>query len=177
MYLLENGLVLYVANGPKVINNDSYFPSTENLREGWHYIYSYETDRFYEYRMPKLEYRNSDLDFLFNGFWEGVRVFGRYATPVEDAIILIDGKDFDGVTQSNAVAGVLILVDVIPGGKILKITKKTGLGLDAISPVFRHTTNAIYTSQKRVIEAYREVIANAISSRKGNFAEMSVDVE
>ncbi len=48
---------------------------------------------------------------------------GRYVLPIEDVYILLEGKDFDGVQANRAVAGGFILIEFIPGGKILKPAK------------------------------------------------------
>jgi hypothetical protein len=179
MYLLDNGLVLYAANGEKLINAklQNTLASTESNTQGYHYIFSNETKRYFEYRIPPADYTNTDLDFLFEGFWNGVKVVGRYATPLEDAIILIDGKDFDGVSQSQAVAGVLLLVDAVPGGKIVRITKKAGLALKSTSKVIEIPLTSLYKSQRNIVNIYRNVIAYSTDIRKGNWSEMAVDVE
>ncbi len=125
MYLLENGLVLYVADGEKKINADGVsLPSTELSDEGYHYIYSYDTKKYYEYRLPPATYVNADIDFLLDAFWTGTKIVARYATPIEDAIILIDGKDFDGVEQGKVQTAGFMIVGFIPGGKILKPISK-----------------------------------------------------
>ncbi|OEJ99128.1 hypothetical protein A8C32_08105 [Flavivirga aquatica] len=125
MYLLENGLVLYVANGKKRINKASVsLPSSEVSNEGYHYIYSFDTKKYYEYRLPPTSYQNADINFLLDAFWAGTKTVAKYATPLEDAIILLDGKDFDGVAQSKVQTAGFMLVGFIPGGKILKPVSK-----------------------------------------------------
>ncbi len=132
MYLLENGLVLYVADGEKKINADSVsLPSKETSDEGYHYIYSYDTKKYYEYRLPPTDYPDADIDFLLDAFWTGTKIVARYATPIEDAIILIDGKDFDGVEQNKMIAGGMLLVSIVPGGKVLKPVTKIAKGTKA----------------------------------------------
>ena len=132
MYLLENDLVLYVADGKKKINKDSIsLPPSEPSDDGYHYIYSFDTKQYYEYRIPPTSFVDADIDFLLDAFWTGTKIVARYATPLEDAIILIDGKDFDDVEQNQAIAGGMILVSIVPGGKILKPIAKVAKGTTA----------------------------------------------
>ena len=77
---------------------------------------------WFEYHLPPRSYKDTDLNFLFDKFWDGAKLVGRYAIPIEDVIILIDGKDFDGLQQSRALAAGGILFTVVPGSKLLKPT-------------------------------------------------------
>lgn len=70
--------------------------------------------------MPPNNYPKADIDFLLDGFWRSVATTARYATPLEDYIILIDGKDFDGVEQNKAATAGFMIVGFLPGGKVLK---------------------------------------------------------
>lgn len=49
---------------------------------------------------------------------------GRYALPIEDIKILIDGKDFDGQDVSRWKAAGFLLLTVVPGSKGLKVAGK-----------------------------------------------------
>lgn len=130
MYLLENGLVLYQSSTKRQINLNipGTLASSEVPTEGYNYIYNYDTKTWYEYRMPKtVPHADADIDFLINGFWDGAIIVGRYASPLEDAIILIDGKDFDGVEQSRVATAGVMIVGLVPGGKLMKpVTKIAG---------------------------------------------------
>ncbi|MDO5981359.1 AHH domain-containing protein [Flavivirga spongiicola] len=133
MYLLENGLVLYQSATKRTINKVTLnsIASTEQNTDGYNYIYNNDTKEWYEYRMPPETFVNADIDFLLDAFWDGVKIVGRYATPLEDAIILLDGEDFDGIEQNEVVAGGMILVSIVPGGKILKPIAKVVKGTKA----------------------------------------------
>lgn len=122
-------------------------------------------------------YSNLDLEFIWSGFWSAVQTGVRYCTPIEDIIILIDGKDFDGVAQSKAAAGLLIFVDLVPGGKVLKITRKAGHALSAASPVIKITIDAISKTQRNLRRQYKYIIDTATSARKGNFGELCTDLD
>jgi len=54
---------------------------------------------------------------------KGLKLTGRYLLPFEEVVILIDGKDFDGNDASQNLAGVMLLVEIIPGTKLLKAIK------------------------------------------------------
>ena len=127
MYLLENGLVLYQPSGPIAINQNNKpgtIGSTEVSTDGYNYIHNFETKNWYEYRKsPNATYASADIDFLLTAFWNKVKIIGRYATPIEDAIILIDGKDFDGVEQDKVQTAGFMIVGIIPAGKITKAFK------------------------------------------------------
>ena len=126
---------------------------------------------------PNTNYNHTDLDFIFNGFWSLVQTTTRYCTPLEDAIILIEGKDFDGVASSKALAGVFILVDIVPGGKVFKITKKAGYALSAASPVVKRVVTTLYKTQRGLRKEYKLVISNMSNIRKGNFGEICTDLD
>lgn len=126
---------------------------------------------------PNTNYNHTDLDFIFNGFWSVVQTTTRYCTPLEDAIILIEGKDFDGVASSKALAGVFILVDIVPGGKVFKITKKAGYALSAASPVVKRVVTTLYKTQRGLRKEYKLVISNMSNLRKGNFGEICTDLD
>lgn len=83
-------------------------------------------NKWYEYRVPPPNYHDTDLTFLFEAFWTGVKFTTRYMTPLEDAIILIDGKDFDSVEQNKATTAGWMIVGFIPGGKLAKPIIKIG---------------------------------------------------
>ncbi|TDU43197.1 HNH/ENDO VII superfamily nuclease [Gelidibacter sediminis] len=127
MYLLENGLVLYQPSGPIAINQNNIqgtIGSSEVPTDGYNYIHNYDNSNWYEYRKaPNATYASADIDFLLTAFWNKVKIIGRYATPIEDAIILIDGKDFDGVEQDKVQTAGFMIVGIIPGGKITKAFK------------------------------------------------------
>lgn len=121
---LENRQILISSGQSELkITKDVAWTSEVNP-DGFHYIYSRETKRLYQYKIPPANYPNADIDFLLDAFWSGVKTTARYATPLEDAIILIDGKDFDGVEQSKVQTAGFMIVGVIPGGKILKPISK-----------------------------------------------------
>jgi hypothetical protein len=129
MYLLENGLVLYQSSTKRKINLNipETLAASEVPTDGYNYIYNYDTKTWYEYRMPPQTYADADIDFLIKGFWDGAIIVGRYASPLEDAIILIDGKDFDGVEQSRVATAGFMIVGLVPGGKLMKpVTKIAG---------------------------------------------------
>ncbi|AUS06890.1 hypothetical protein [Pseudotamlana carrageenivorans] len=186
MYLLENGLVLYVADGPKIINKEipDSISSTEVNNDGYHYIYSYHTDLFYEYRLPQPDYPKADIDFLLDAFWDGIKIVGRYATPLEDAIILIDGKDFDGVEQSKVQTAGFMIVGFIPGGKILKpVRKGTGKvwkfviknGDKVFTRTVRELTEETIQHFDNYVEGAKDLLQEAL--RKGDILDDEIIIE
>lgn len=187
MYLLENGLVLYSAVGDKLINNKAAQWTSEVSSVGYHYIYSYNTGQFYEYKIPPIDYPNADIDFLLDAFWKGVAATARYATPLEDAIILIDGKDFDGVEQNKAATAGFMIVGLVPGGKITKafkpITKGVGNtwkliiknGDKVITRTVKELTEETLQHFEKFALGTRHLIDEAL--RKGDFLDDEIIIE
>lgn len=138
MYLLEGGLVFYQSASKRRINKKlaGSIAATEVPTNGYNYIYNYPEKKWYEYRMPPTSSPKTDLSYLIDGFWDVAKFVGRYATPLEDGIMLIDGKDWDEVEQNRAQTAGFMIFGFVPGGKVLK-------------PVVRITSN---------IAKYRKVI-------------------
>ena len=90
------------------------------------YYFKRDLNLWYEYRVPASSNTAGDLDHLIGGFWTGAKFVGRYVLPVEDVIILIDGKDWDGVEQSRVQTAGFMLVGLIPGGKFAKPVTNIG---------------------------------------------------
>ena len=70
--------------------------------------------------MPPADCASCDIRLLADQFEKNSL---RYATPIEYIIIFIDGKDLDGASASRMLAGAFLIVEVVPGGKILKPLK------------------------------------------------------
>ncbi|MFJ1474030.1 hypothetical protein ACILE9_07165 [Capnocytophaga cynodegmi] len=96
---------------------------TEGGKDNYYYIYDPIDKRWVEGSLPRKEHKSTDLDFLFKGFWTGMKYVSRYAIPLEDAIILVDGKDFDGEESSRVASGASIALDLIQVGKLVKVVK------------------------------------------------------
>ncbi|MHA7056063.1 AHH domain-containing protein [Aquimarina sp. M1] len=152
MYLLEEGGVILVSNSERAINKKiagSIAASEDNAP--YHYYYSYETDRWYEYRVAPTNYPGGDFDFLFKAFWEDGAVFvGRYIIPVEDIKIVIDGTDFDGAAANEYLAGGMLIVSIIPGGKLLTPVTRIARGTQAWKMAIKVGDNVINLSYKVV---------------------------
>ena len=186
MYLLENGLVLYQSATKRIINKKvpNSIASTEQSTHGFNYIYRYDTKRWYEYRLPKETFADADIDFLITAFWDGAKIVGRYATPLEEAMVLIDGKDFDNVEQNKAInAGVLIL-GFIPGGKVLKpIGKGTGkvwkVVIKKSDKVFSRTIKELTEETLQHFDEFAPGTRNLIDEalRKGEFLDDQIIIE
>ncbi|AXT18473.1 hypothetical protein D7030_07530 [Flavobacteriaceae bacterium AU392] len=190
MYLLENGLVYYQSSTERVVNKRQLntIASSEVSTDGFNYIYSYNTQRWYEYRLPEPTYADTDLSFLFNGFWRGVKIAGRYATPIEDIVILIDGKDFDGVEQSRVRSAGFLLLEIVPGTGLLrpisriaentqvwKVLVKIGDGTRTVIRTVRAITEEVYQKFYNFVvngTANRALIDDLI--RSGNFIDTDI---
>lgn len=174
----ENGRPCYqylLTNGDTIATMD--YGQYQDI--DWKTLY-YSNDLKEWYFIPtpyNSTYNHLDLDFIFNGFWSVVQTTTRYCTPLEDIIVLIDGRDFDGVATSKAAAGIFILVDIIPGGKVLKITRKAGHTLSATSPTIKLIVNNLYKTQRNIRKEFKTIISGMNSTRKGNFGEICTDLD
>ena len=120
-YKLKNGGWVYRSNSVRGVNKGVSFSEPSLNDDGYfYYIYNEETKSWHELLLPKKGVGTTSDSYLVDAFWKGMKGVARYALPVEDVIILIDGKDFDGNKANQAEAGVWLVVGFVPGGKILK---------------------------------------------------------
>ena len=172
-YYLLNGDV--ISTGEYGIWQDSDFKV---------YYFSQQKKKWFEIPNPS-NYDPLTLNFMWDGFWDGVLVGVRYFTPIEDVVILIEGVDFEGVEQSRAVAAAFILVDIIPGTQLVKAIKLVKYGDEIVHGaelVIKYVDDA-YRNQKQAIESVLsdtdwfelDLFDNTI--RKGNFGEMVTDTD
>jgi hypothetical protein len=161
MYLLENGLILLKSTVVRKINDSDFeqtIASTEVVTDGHNYIYNTDTKRWFEYRLPPPNIATADLDFLFNGFWTGLKIVGRYATPVEDIIILITGEDFDEVEQDRVRTAGFMIVGLIPGGKAFKPVAKLVNGVTKYRKIVKVTISGIEETVSLPIKIVNNVV-------------------
>lgn len=71
------------------------------------------------------------FDFVINEFWDGAKWTGRYIVPLEDVIIVLGGQDLDGNEANRYLAGGMLVIGLIPGGKLLKPVAKVVKGTQA----------------------------------------------
>lgn len=200
MYLLENGHILCESTTRRIINptDGNTIASQDYAAENYYYVQINEIEgatneeeeglkRWYTYRMPPNT-NNADciscgIDHLFQlAIGNSLIVAGRYIIPVEDAFIIITGEDFEGVESSVAVAGSLLILEVVGVGKVIKLlraVKHLDEAFDVIEAVYRYM-DEIYEAQKKNI---KDVLKGDIpletgnTIRKGNFGEMVTDTD
>lgn len=189
MYLLDNGMVLYQSAIKRSINKNipNTIASTEQVTDGFNYLYDSGSRTWYEYRLPLQNFPDADINFLLDGFWNGVKIVGRYATPLEDIIILIDGKDFDFAEQNRVYTAGIMIFGVIPGGKLMKPIAKAIKGADKVWVVVVKVGNKTYTRvvkelTEEVLQHFdryapgtRDLIDEAL--RKGDFLDDEIIIE
>ncbi|MUH36387.1 T9SS C-terminal target domain-containing protein [Zobellia amurskyensis] len=150
-------------NGDRLVNGIYPIAPYSNEGEEVTFYYSRTANEWYQYDVPPISYKETDLDYFINKFWSGPAQFvGRYIIPVEDIIILIDGKDFNGVESNRLQAGGFLILEVIPGSKLLRPVKKV-------------VTNAkewifIYKSGNKI---YTKVVREISDTTKRTFDEFS----
>ncbi len=93
---------------------------TDDLSNSKYYYYDASAKQWIDFDLPPADCASCDIRWLADQFEKNSL---RYATPIEDIIIFIDGKDLDGASASRMLAGAFLIVEVVPGGKILKPLK------------------------------------------------------
>lgn len=124
---LTNGNIL-------IVDQKRISPISDEVVNVYH-LYVAELDEWFEIDINTFE--DDCLSCDFNYIAAEVtklagKTVGRYILPIEDFYILLEGRDFDGVQANRAVAGGFILIEFIPGGKVLKpVTKGLKAGIKA----------------------------------------------
>ncbi|WP_025743590.1 AHH domain-containing protein [Aquimarina pacifica] len=90
------------------------------------------------------------FDFVIDKFWDGARFVGRYLIPLEDAIILVGGRDFDNVAANEYFAGGMLVIGLIPGGKFVKPISKIVKGTAAWGKVIKVGDKTVHLAYKIV---------------------------
>tara|TARA_R110002049_G_scaffold155557_6_gene320486 strand:- start:13180 stop:13974 length:795 start_codon:yes stop_codon:yes gene_type:complete len=129
-----------------------------SLNPNGKFYYVHDPDAFgvngwHEMLLPATGVSPYSEPFLAVAFWDAMKVTAKYATPLEDMIILIDGKDFDGVEQSKLEAGIWLVVGVIPGGsagKVVKPVMKVAKNGDVVAKVLKVNGKSINLPYKIV---------------------------
>ncbi|MCQ2976274.1 MAG: hypothetical protein MJ211_15850 [Bacteroidales bacterium] len=109
---LENG-DLFLAKPDNVLEYEklSYYIKPKGVRS-W-----YATDlNFFPITTDVTKYTDA---FAFETF----KFVGSKILPFEDAYIVFNGEDFDGVSSSRVVAGVFLALELAQVGKIIKVIK------------------------------------------------------
>ncbi len=157
-YALKNGGWVYESNSPMAPNGGVPISEPSLNDNGlYYYIHNEDTGNWHELFLPATGVSISSDTYLVDAIWKGIATVARYATPIEDVIILIDGKDFDGNEASRAEAGVWLVVGIVPGGKVFKpVVKGTG----KLIMIARAGNKTIQMGLKRGGEAL-EILKNA----------------
>tara|TARA_R110001606_G_scaffold84439_1_gene192097 strand:+ start:1798 stop:3954 length:2157 start_codon:yes stop_codon:yes gene_type:complete len=91
--------------------------------EKYYYIKTAGTDQW-SVLLFDIKDLKRELELMFYlGAKELGTIIGTYVIPVEDIKILITGKDFAGQPTSRWLAAGMLLVEVVPGGKVFKLVK------------------------------------------------------
>ncbi len=126
-YKLTNGGWVYRSSTPRSVNGG--IPNSDsslNYDDFYYYIFNDETNNWHELLLPATGVSVNSDPYLVTAFWNVMAGIARYATPLEDAIILIDGRDFYNAQASQKEAGVFLVIGFVPDGKLLKPVLKSG---------------------------------------------------
>lgn len=131
VYNLVNGDVVVSSNTKLVINNfENGFWTSETSNDNFWYIKTRDTGEWAQFLIQENYTSLSDeLGILFKlAGLEISKMLGRYVVPVEDFKILFTGKDFEGQATSKAFTTGMLLISIVPGGKLLKAVPKIAKG-------------------------------------------------
>jgi hypothetical protein len=95
----------------------------DDLGNSAYYILYPDEKQWQPFKLPPLDCTSCDMAWLVSQVQTAAV---RYLTPIEDIIVVLEGKDLDGVESSKLLAGVFLVVDIVPGGKIFRPVKKLG---------------------------------------------------
>lgn len=118
------GILLIPSTILRLANGSVALPTSRNiLRDNDYGVVNGYSLGWYEVIIPSESTNTGFESALIRALWEGAEFTGRYVLPIEDALIMIDGKDFDGVERNRVAAAGFFLVGLVPGGKITKAFK------------------------------------------------------
>ncbi len=152
LYELKNGLFLGAFVGKrKLVEADLYnSESSLNFDNRFYYIFNEDTEKWHELTIPAKGSPGTIEPKLITYFWNGGKFIGRYILPIEDAIIFVDGKDWDGVEQSRALAAGFILVGIVPGSKIVKPLSKVAKGTIVTAKIYKVAGKTVKLTFKKI---------------------------
>ncbi|NLL20023.1 MAG: hypothetical protein GX262_13565, partial [Clostridia bacterium] len=159
---LTNGNILIV---DQVYRNNTYSSDPDDVIN-LYLLYIASLNEWYEVDISTFEADclSCDLNYMAAEVTKLTgKTIGRYILPIEDIYILLEGKDFDGVQSNRAVASGFLLIEFIPGGKILKPVTK---GLKAGTKATVKGTRKIYNFVKGTKVAIGEFTDDVLKPAK-----------
>ncbi len=128
-FKLEDGSIVGISSYEKALTKsgelrDRYYEPTGASNNERYYYIKVEGSQWADLLIPQ----SNTVDelqhlFLLAGKEIGKSV-GRYALPIEDLKIMIEGKDFDGQKASRWKAAGFLLLTVVPGSKGFKVVTR-----------------------------------------------------
>lgn len=115
-YYGKGGVLMQLSNGDYVYSRVQAACTMCNEAEVVNYKFNKTSGEWEKYN-PEFDCLSCDINYLIGA---ALKFGGRYLTPVEDIVILVDGKDFDGNESSRVAAATFLIIGVVPGGKALR---------------------------------------------------------
>ncbi len=151
-YQLKNGGWAYTSQSPMAVNDRVSFSEPSINDSGlFYYIRNEDTGKWHELLMPAVGAPLSENPYLVDKFWDLMVGIARYATPIEDGIVLVDGKDFNGEEASQVQAGIFLVLGSVGGG-VFKPVAKIGKGL------YRTAKYAYVQGGKTIIKKFDDLL-------------------
>ncbi|WP_282056835.1 hypothetical protein [Maribacter luteus] len=198
LYLLKNGIFIASYSSRRPLNPKDDFNSEPSLSYDNKFYYAFNPDSndsgikngyslgWYEVLIGQDEGIDTvdGVNTVIDAFWTGAKFVGRYVLPLEDAIILVDGKDWDDVEQSRAQTAGFMIVGFIPGGKVLKpVSKGTGKLWKVVikngDKVFTRTVKELTEETIQHFDNYVEGASDLLQEalRKGDILDGEIIIE
>ena len=191
LYKLKNGIFIARYATKRGINGGTVHDQDLSLSFDGNFYYAYNPDQENDYGVVNghslgwyelvISQNNDGIGFenaFIDALLDGSKFVGRYVLPVEDVLIMIDGKDFDGVEQSRVAAAGFFVVGLIPGGKITKAFKpiaKVVKGTEAWGAIAKAGDKTISFGLKKSGEAF-DILKNA-RSKAGKATGSGVNIK
>ncbi len=164
-YNLNSGLWVAESNTALMERYNDVLDQSQNPHDNGKYYYVYSPEdgskgRFYRLNLPAQGIGATSEHVLVENFWNLLGGVVRYATPLEDVIILFTGEDFDGIEQSRLEAGLWLVVDFVPGSKAVSPVLKLAGNSKVVGKIFKWGDEVVI----RIIEPISTAIRNKINS-------------
>ena len=126
-YNLDAGAVLYVSGSKRMLSgHDDTNSIIATTDENGPFYYLKIENTWYEVSLDSFQpgCLSCDLEVFFTQVSIATLKFtGRYIIPVEDVLIIFNGTDFDGNEANRYLSAGMLLISIVPGGKLLKAVK------------------------------------------------------
>lgn len=163
-YKMNDGSIVLNSDSSLILGSNGELIQTHNQESGndkvW-YIKMPGKSFWSNYLIKETSNTTADLKLLFElGVRDLAVTIGTYVVPAEEIKILIDGKDFNGQSSSRWLAAGMLIVEIVPGGKVAKAVTRVVDASKTFGVVAKAGNNIVTFGLKKSGEA-ASVLRNA----------------